>query len=111
MFASPMLPCYPKIMPKGIFNKERNAWVKPEEALDALKKRSETGGMLTGAEKEQLNYLENALKEQKKRENEIAQRRTEKTPMRELPETAELRRKADTAREEERKKFQGGQYL
>lgn len=98
-------------MPKSIFNKETGAWVKPEEALDALRKHSETGGILTSAEKEQFNYLENALKERQKREGEIARRKAERTPTQESPEAAELRRKADAARAEEKRNFQGGQYL
>lgn len=98
-------------MPREIFNKELGAWIKPEDALDTLKKRASMGGVLTGAETEQLHYLENALKEQQKREREITQRKAEKTSMPESPEAAELRKKADAAREEEKRKFQGGQYL
>lgn len=98
-------------MLKEVLEKESKTWMKPEEAITAIKKRQEAGKMLTGAEQEQLRYLENALKEQEKAELEYTRKMQNKTPAAESPEVTDLRKKADAAREEEKRKFQGGQYL
>lgn len=85
--------------------------MKPEEAIETLKKRQEAGSALTSAETEQFNYLKAALKEREKSEREYTRKKQGETSAAETPEQRELRKKADVAREKEKKEFQGGQYL
>lgn len=85
--------------------------MKPEEAIETMKKRQKAGSTLTSAEMEQLNYLKAALKEQTEANQKNARKQQGETPIAETPEARELRKKADAAREEEKRKFQGGQYL